>query len=69
MPLSGESEESTRLLAELRAASQERMKRELANFLHAVAQTQPLVIFFDDLHWDDVSTIDLLSFWPVGSRR
>jgi serine/threonine protein kinase/predicted ATPase len=62
VPLSGESEETTRLLAELRAASQERMKRELANFLHAVAQTQPLVIFFDDLQWADVSTIDLLSF-------
>ena len=38
------------------------MKRELAAFLQAVAQAQPLVIFFDDLHWADVSTIDLLSF-------
>lgn len=62
VPLSGESEESSRLLAEVKAASQERMKRELANFLQAVAQAQPLVIFFDDLHWADVSTIDLLSF-------
>ncbi|MEK7831349.1 MAG: protein kinase, partial [Acidobacteriota bacterium] len=62
VPLSGDSEESARLLAEVKAASQERMKRELANFLQAVAQTQPLVIFFDDLHWADVSTIDLLSF-------
>jgi predicted ATPase/tRNA A-37 threonylcarbamoyl transferase component Bud32 len=61
-PLSGDSEESARLLAEVKAASQERMKRELANFLHAVAQSQPLVLFFDDLHWADVSTIDLLSF-------
>ncbi len=61
-PLSGDSEESARLLAEVKAASQERMKRELAAFLQAVAQPQPLVIFFDDLHWADVSTIDLLSF-------
>lgn len=38
------------------------MKRELASFLQAVAESQPLVIFFDDLHWADVSTIDLLSF-------
>ncbi len=60
--LSGDNEESVRLLAEVKAASQERMKRELANFLQAVAQTQPLVIFFDDLHWADVSTTDLLSF-------
>jgi hypothetical protein len=62
VPLSGESEESARLLAEVKAASQERMKRELANFLQAVATPQPLVSFFDDLHWADVSTIDLLSF-------
>jgi len=62
VPLSGDNEESARLIAEIKAASQERMKRELAAFLQAVAQTQPLVIFFDDLHWADVSTIDLLSF-------
>jgi TolB-like protein/predicted ATPase/Tfp pilus assembly protein PilF len=62
VPLTGESEESARLLAEVKAASQERMKRELASFLQAVAEPQPLVIFFDDLHWADVSTIDLLSF-------
>jgi len=62
MPLAGDSEESARLLNEVKAASQERMKRELASFLQAVATPQPLVIFFDDLHWADVSTIDLLSF-------
>jgi TolB-like protein/predicted ATPase len=62
VPLSGDSDESARLLAEVKAASQERMKRELANFLQTVAEAQPLVIFFDDLHWADVSTIDLLSF-------
>jgi TolB-like protein/Tfp pilus assembly protein PilF/predicted ATPase/class 3 adenylate cyclase len=61
-PLSGDSEESARLLNEVKAASQERMKRELAAFLQAVAAPQPLVLFFDDLHWADVSTIDLLSF-------
>ena len=61
-PLSGEGEESARLLAEVKAASQERMKRELANFLQAVAHPRPLVLFFDDLHWADVSTIDVLSF-------
>ncbi|MGE0885280.1 MAG: protein kinase [Blastocatellales bacterium] len=62
VPLNSESEESARLLNEVKAASQERMKRELASFLQAVAEPQPLVIFFDDLHWADVSTIDLLSF-------
>ena len=62
VPLSGDSEESARLLAEVKAASQERMKRELAAFLRTIAHIQPLVIFFDDLHWADISTIDLLSF-------
>ena len=27
-----------------------------------MSETQPLVIFFDDLHWADVSTVDLISF-------
>ncbi len=60
--VSGEDSEAQKLLAEVKAASQERMKRELAAYLQAIAQTRPLVIFFDDLHWADVSTIDLLSF-------
>jgi tetratricopeptide (TPR) repeat protein len=62
VPLSGDSEDTVRLLADVKGASPERMKRELANFLRSVAQPRPLVVFFDDLHWADVSTIDLLSF-------
>jgi serine/threonine protein kinase len=59
---SGSDEKSTRLLNEVRAASQERMKRELGSFLQEVGRQAPLVLFFDDLHWADVSTIDMLSF-------
>ncbi len=44
------------------AASQERMKRELATFLQEIARLRPLVLFFDDIHWADASTIELLSF-------
>ena len=44
------------------AASQERMKRELAALLQDVSRTQPLVVFIDDLHWADVSTIDILNY-------
>ena len=53
-------------IAELRndapAASQERMKRELAALLQEVSRVQPLVVFLDDLHWADVSTIDMLNY-------
>src|SRR5262245_58061160 len=62
VPLSGDDEETTKLMNEVRAASQERMKLELAAFLQQVSQQSPLVIFFDDLHWADVSTIDMLCF-------
>ena len=60
--ITAEGEELARLLSEGKAASQERMKRELAAFLQEVSRLRPLVLFFDDLHWADVSTIDLLSF-------
>jgi len=60
--LSAENFSDAKLLAEVKAASQERMKRELANFLQALTERRPLILFFDDLHWADVSTIDLLSF-------
>jgi len=62
VPLSSTDEESARLLNEVKAASQERMKRELGAFLQEVARQRPLVLSFDDIHWADISTIDLLNF-------
>jgi predicted ATPase/RIO-like serine/threonine protein kinase len=47
-------------------ASQERLKRELCAFLQEVSRTTPLALFLDDLHWADVSTVDMLSF--AGGR-
>jgi predicted ATPase/predicted Ser/Thr protein kinase len=51
-----------RLTDEARAASQERMKRELGAFLQELSRTRPLVLFFDDLHWADLSTVDMLAY-------
>jgi DNA-binding winged helix-turn-helix (wHTH) protein/predicted ATPase len=53
---------AARLLASAEAASQERMKRELAAFLREISRLRPLVLFFDDLHWSDISTVDLISY-------
>jgi len=43
-------------------ASQERMKRELSALLQELSFFRPLIIFFDDLQWADLSTLDLLSY-------
>jgi tetratricopeptide (TPR) repeat protein len=51
-----------RIMAEAQAASQERMKREMARFLHELSADRPLVLFFDDLHWADTSTVDILAY-------
>jgi predicted ATPase len=45
------------------AASQEHLKRELVAFIGALAQRQPVVMFLDDLHWADASTVDVLAYW------
>jgi tetratricopeptide (TPR) repeat protein len=44
------------------AQSQERMKRELAAFLEKVCLVQPLVLLIEDIHWADISTVDVLGY-------
>jgi DNA-binding winged helix-turn-helix (wHTH) protein len=41
--------------------TRERMLRELTDALEAVAESTPIVLWLEDLHWADVSTIDWLA--------
>ena len=59
-PLSQDGAEEVKM--DIKTASQERMKRELAAFLQEISQLRPLLLFIDDLHWADVSTVDLMAY-------
>lgn len=55
-----------RLAARAEHSTQERMKREFLAFVAEMGRRRPLVFFFDDLHWADASTIDILAW--LGRR-
>ncbi len=62
MSLPENDSSATRVLAEAGTGSQQRMKREMAAFLEEASRLQPVVVFLDDLHWADGSTVDLLGY-------
>ena len=62
VPLSLHDSLDSRVLADVKAASQERLKRELLAFVSEVSRLCPLALFLDDMHWADASTADLLSY-------
>jgi predicted ATPase len=46
--------------------TRERMLRELADAVEAMSSEHPMVLWLEDLHWSDVSTLDWLAY--VGGR-
>lgn len=61
-PLAAKDSRLEQMLAESKAVSQERLKRELVAVVRGLSQTSPLLLFIDDLHWADPSTIDLFAY-------
>jgi serine/threonine protein kinase/predicted ATPase len=53
-------------LADAKATSQERLKREFFAFLQELCRHRPLLLVLEDVHWIDTSTVDLLGY--VASR-
>ena len=62
MPPSENDSSAARLAAETAGGSQERLKREIAALLEEAGRMQPIVLWFDDLHWADPSTTDLIGY-------
>ena len=46
-----------------RASSQQAMLREFIGFLQEASRLGAVVLFFDDVHWADASTVDLLAYF------
>ncbi|WP_254508371.1 serine/threonine-protein kinase [Anatilimnocola floriformis] len=44
------------------AHTQQAMLREIATLLTAISRIGTVVLFIDDVHWSDVSTVDLLAY-------
>jgi len=55
------AEERSRIQGETQGLTQQRMLREMAETLAALAADAPLVILLEDLHWSDASTLDLIA--------
>jgi tetratricopeptide (TPR) repeat protein len=60
--LTMEGPSAQQLREDTKIASPERMKRELAALFECISRARPLVLFLDDLHWADVSTVDVLNY-------
>src|SRR6266446_5751698 len=60
------TEQREALQKEILGATRERMVREICDALEALTAESPLILIFEDLHWVDRSTLDLVS---AAARR
>ncbi len=67
MPALLTASELEMLQRKTQGATRERMLRELAEAMEALTAERPLVLWLEDLHWSDVSTLDWLAL--VARRR
>jgi predicted ATPase len=55
------ADERRQLQSEAQGVTQQRMLREMAQALEALAAESPLVLVLEDLHWSDFSTLELIA--------
>jgi predicted ATPase/DNA-binding winged helix-turn-helix (wHTH) protein len=63
MPALLKAEDFERLQRKVQGATRERMLREMAEAVEAFTAARPLILCLEDLHWSDVSTLELLTVW------
>jgi len=61
-PLPENDSSAARLAADVAIGSQERLKREIGALLEEITRIHPVVLCFDDVHWADPSTTDLIGY-------
>jgi tetratricopeptide (TPR) repeat protein len=61
MPSLVTAEERARLQSETQGATRPRMLREMVEALDALVAETPLILFLEDLHWSDFSTLELIA--------
>ena len=62
-------EQREALQRETLGTTRERMVREICEALEAVTLETPLILILEDLHWVDVSTLDVISALARSSNR
>jgi predicted ATPase len=60
-------EQRDTLQREIVGATRERMLREIGDAMETISSEKPLLLAFEDLHWADPSTVDLIS--ALARRR